>query len=107
MSAYPLQTAGRVAKDEKCGDDVLDDFYIRAAVLGTGNYGIVRKCLRRSGGGEYAVKTIDKTSMTRRDHNRREIQLLRCVDHLGIMRMIDCYEDAEYVHVVSERYTGG
>ena len=94
MSADPLPTAGRVATDDKCGDDVLDDYYIRAVVLGTGNYGIVRECLRRSSGGEYAVKTIEKASVTRRDHIRREIQLLRCVDHPGIMRMVDCYEDA-------------
>lgn len=29
------------------------------------------------------------------------------MDHDGIMKMVDCYEDAKFVHIVTERYTGG
>jgi len=87
--------------------DFFDDYGIYPTILGTGNYGCVRECCHRSTGRIYAVKTIEKAKVTRRDHIRREIQLLRSIDHPGIMKMVDCYEDETYVHIVTERYTGG
>ncbi len=38
---------------------------------------------------------------------QREIHLLSQMNHHGIMKMIDCYEDAERVHIVTERCAGG
>jgi len=88
--------------------DIFDDYDIfYPTIIGTGNYGCVRECLRRSTGQKYAVKTIEKSKVTRRDHIQREIQLLRSIDHPGIMKMVDCYEDDDYVHIVTEMYTGG
>jgi len=87
--------------------NIYDDYEVCPTILGTGNYGCVRECVHRSTGEEYAVKTIDKSKVTRLDHIHREIQFLRSVDHSGIMKMVDCYEDADYVHIVTEKYTGG
>jgi serine/threonine protein kinase len=87
--------------------DILDDYDIYPTILGTGNYGCVRECLHRSTSEIYAVKTIEKSKVTRRDHIQREIQLLRSIDHPGIMKLVDCYEDVDYVHIVTERYNGG
>jgi len=53
------------------------------------------------------VKSIDKTKIRRLDHLQREVYLLHKMDHVGIMKMVDCYEDAQFVHIVTERYTGG
>ncbi|KAL7541932.1 hypothetical protein ACHAWF_007049 [Thalassiosira exigua] len=87
--------------------NVLDDYVVFPRVLGEGHYGCVRECLRRDTRETYACKSIDKSKIGRLDHLRREVQLLSRVDHDGIMRMVDCYEDADYVHIVTEKYTGG
>jgi len=87
--------------------DIFDDYKILPAILGTGCYGCVRKCLHRLTGETYAVKTINKAKVTRRDHIQREIRSLRSVDHPGMMKLVDCYEDDAYVHIVTERCTGG
>jgi serine/threonine protein kinase len=29
------------------------------------------------------------------------------VDHRGILKLVDCYEDAEQVHIITKKYTGG
>lgn len=87
--------------------DIFEDYDILPAILGTGHYGCVRECLHKATGEKYAVKTIDKSRVSRLDHIRREIELLSSVDHPRIMKMVDCYEDADTVHIVTERYTGG
>ena len=38
---------------------------------------------------------------------QREIHLLSPMNHHGIMKMVDCYEGAERVHIITEKYTGG
>mmetsp|Transcript_7902 Transcript_7902/g.17144 ORF Transcript_7902/g.17144 Transcript_7902/m.17144 type:complete len:342 (+) Transcript_7902:207-1232(+) len=87
--------------------DIIEDYDIYPTILGKGHYGCVRECLHRETSEKYAVKTIEKAKVPRRDHIQREIQILRSVDHHGIMKMVDCYEDEDYIHIVTERYTGG
>lgn len=87
--------------------DITNDYDIYPTILGTGNYGCVRECLHRDSCEMYAVKTIEKSKVARLDHIRREIELLRAVDHPSIMNMVDWYENDMYVHIVTEKYTGG
>ena len=87
--------------------DISVDYDILPTVLGTGNYGCVRECVHRSTGKKYAVKIIEKSEVGRLDHVYREIETLRSIDHSGIMKMVDCYEDADYVRIVTRMYTGG
>jgi serine/threonine protein kinase len=87
--------------------NVHDDYVIFPKVLGEGHYGKVRECVHRTSRLVRACKTIDKSRIGRLDHLQREVHLLSCIEHGGIMRMVDCYEDEEYVHIVTERYTGG
>lgn len=87
--------------------DIFEDYDVLPTILGTGHYGCVRECLHRATGEKYAVKTIDKSRVSRLDHIRREVELLRSVDHPGVMKMIDFYEDSQYVHIITEMYTGG
>jgi len=88
-------------------NDIFAHYDIYPTILGTGHYGCVRECSHRATGGRYAVKTIDKSKVGRFDHIAREIHILRNINHSGIMRMVDCFEDADYVHIVTEKYTGG
>jgi len=86
---------------------ISDDYYISPEVIGKGHYGVVRECIHRSTQQTFAVKSIEKSKIGRLDHLRREIFLLANIDHHGIMKMVDCYEDAEYVHIITEKYNGG
>ena len=87
--------------------NIKNDYYILPKVLGKGHYGIVRECMHRTTRQVLAVKSIEKCNIGRLDHLQREIYLLANIDHEHIMKMVDCYEDAECVHIVTEKYTGG
>ena len=87
--------------------DVLDDYVIFPKVLGEGHYGKVRECIHRGTRLVYACKSIDKSKIGRLDHLQREVNLLSVMNHHGIMKIVDCYEDAENVHIITEKYTGG
>jgi serine/threonine protein kinase len=87
--------------------NITSDYTIFSTVLGRGHYGCVRECQHLRTKQLYAVKSVDKTKIRRIDHLKREVQLLNKMDHNGVMNMVDCYEDARYVHIVTERYTGG
>lgn len=88
--------------------NVLDHYVIFPTVLlGEGHYGKVRECIHRRTRLTYACKSIDKSKIGRLDHLQREVDLLSEMNHDGIMKMVDCYEDAKHVHIVTEKYTGG
>ncbi|KAL7530186.1 hypothetical protein ACHAXR_003352 [Thalassiosira sp. AJA248-18] len=89
--------------------DISADYIIFSTMLGKGHYGCVRECehKHRRDRTRLAVKSVDKSKIRRLDHLRREVQLLHQMEHHGIMKLIDCYEDAQFVHFVTERYTGG
>lgn len=87
--------------------DIFQHYNVCSQVLGTGNYGSVRECIRLSTGERFAVKTIDKSKVGRLDHLQREVELLRMMNHQSIMRMVDVFEDADHVHIVTDKYTGG
>jgi len=106
-SNISIVAPNKTAPQHASSEDIFDEYDVLPTVLGTGNYGTVRECLHRASGKKYAVKTIDKSKVSRMDHIRREVELLRTVDHPGIMKMVDCFEDEEYVHIVTEMCTGG
>ncbi|KAL3803550.1 hypothetical protein HJC23_014098 [Cyclotella cryptica] len=87
--------------------DIFRDYDISPRVIGTGNYGSVRECVKLVTGERFAVKTIDKSRIGRLDHLQREVELLRLINHRSIMRLVDIYEDSDYVHIVTDKYTGG
>ena len=87
--------------------DILNDYIVLPTVLGTGHYGTVRECLHRQTRQAYAVKSIEKAKIRRLDYLRREVDLLASVDHSSVMRLVNCYEDMNYVHIVTEKCSGG
>ena len=87
--------------------NILADYYIFPTVLGKGHYGCVRECMHRKTKQFYAVKSIEKQKIGRLDHLQREVYLLSKINHKGIMKMVDIFEDVEFVHIVTEKYVGG
>ena len=87
--------------------DIHSEYHVFSTVLGKGHYGSVRECEHLKTGKLLAVKSVEKAKIRRLDHLQREVYLLCKMNHLSIMRMVDCYEDEDSVHIVTERYTGG
>ena len=87
--------------------DICSAYDVSGIILGTGTYGTVRECTHCSTGKKYAVKTINKSIVSRHDDIKREVELLRSIDHPNIIKMNDCFEDEVYVHIITERFTGG
>jgi len=83
-------------------------YHIDARVLGTDQYGSVRRCTDRTTGQHYAVKSVRKSEPSVKPAGlRREISLLQAMKHDSIIQLRDVYEDSKYVHLVTDLCTGG
>jgi Protein kinase domain len=87
--------------------DVRVQYHIEAKELGHGHYGIVRKCMHRTTGDLYAIKSIRKSKVSKIEVLKREIEILKEVDHPNIIKLKEVYEDERYLHLVTELCTGG
>ena len=88
--------------------DVEERYRIETRVLGTGQNGSVRIGTDLFTGERRAIKSIRKRDPTSRPGViLREIALLRDVDHRGVIRLCDAFEDEDYVHIVTDLCTGG
>lgn len=65
--------------------------------MGRGHYGVVRKGTRKEDGAVVAVKTIPKRRAVYVDMLRSEIAILKTIDHLNVVRLLDSFEDARQV----------
>lgn len=83
-------------------------YHVDHRVLGTGHHGSVRECIDRATGKRFAVKSIRKSDPAVNPGGlAREISLLREMRHGNIVQLRDVYEDAEYVHLVTDLCRGG
>jgi len=87
--------------------NIFNVYSVSPKILGRGTFGSVRECTHRESEVKYAVKSIDKSKVTRLNNIEREVQLLKTVDHPNVVRMVDFFEDEDYVHIVTEICTGG
>ena len=88
--------------------DIWKKYHISTTVLGKGHFATVRTCTDRTTGQRYAVKSISKTdSSVKPAAISREINLLQEMKHESIVQLVDVFEDAEYVHIVTNLCHGG
>lgn len=88
--------------------DIGKKYRVDERVLGTGHHGSVRSCTNRITGQKYAVKTICKNDQAVKPGGlAREIMLLHEMKHESILQLVDVFEDAEYVHLVTHLCSGG
>ncbi|KAL3804539.1 hypothetical protein HJC23_002578 [Cyclotella cryptica] len=87
--------------------DIFAHYHIMSEVLGSGKYGYVRECFSRASGRSFAVKSINKSKVRQLDHLKQEVFNLSRINHENIITMVDCFEDTSYLHIVTEKYTGG
>uniref|UniRef100_A0A7S4ARL9 Protein kinase domain-containing protein n=1 Tax=Pseudo-nitzschia australis TaxID=44445 RepID=A0A7S4ARL9_9STRA len=75
--------------------------------IGRGTKTIVRKCIERSTGNRYAVKSVKRSDGSEYEHMRTEANLLTALNHPSIIQIYDTYEDDKYLHMVVEICKGG
>lgn len=86
--------------------NIFNHYYIFPTVLGEGRYGSVRECTHLNTKQYYAVKSIKKSKI-HISHLQRELYLLSKINHKNIIRLVDVFEDAEFVHIISDKCDGG
>ena len=91
--------------------DIRDVYRIGKQIGDKGNYGYIRFCIHRKTGNLRAVKAIDKSSLKWLDNTaeegNNEIQLLSELDHPGIMRVFEWFEDDKRFYLITDLYQGG
>ncbi len=78
-------------------------------MIGSGKFGIVKMAfLRRDPSKVVAIKSISKSTLKDNVNMlKRELSILRTLDHPNVARFYETYEDERYVHFVMEYCAGG
>jgi calcium-dependent protein kinase len=86
-------------------EDVKTKYDIKET-LGQGTFGVVRRCEGKDGK-SYALKTILKSKVPDTEVLKREIEIMRTVNHPHIIRLYDVFENEHNIFLVTELCTGG
>ncbi|KAM4050750.1 serine/threonine-protein kinase DCLK2 isoform 2-T2 [Anomaloglossus baeobatrachus] len=77
-------------------------------VIGDGNFAVVKECVERSTGREYALKIIDKAKCCGKEHLiENEVSILRQVKHPNIIMLIEEMDTTTELYLVMELVKGG
>ncbi|CAG9320531.1 unnamed protein product [Blepharisma stoltei] len=101
--------------------EIITKHYDFIKVLGYGQFGTVREAIKISPHSKsataksapsnqihYAVKSISKERLQDSlDLLKNELMILQLVDHPNIIKLYETYEDAKYIHLVTELCEGG
>ncbi|XP_064191397.1 serine/threonine-protein kinase DCLK2-like isoform X1 [Anguilla rostrata] len=87
---------------------VILDKYRVGKVLGDGNFAVVKECVERSTGKEFALKIIDKAKCSGKEHLiENEVAVLRRVKHPNIIMLIEEVDTPTELYLVMELVKGG
>ncbi|KAM9853472.1 serine/threonine-protein kinase DCLK1-like isoform 2-T2 [Aulostomus maculatus] len=76
--------------------------------LGNGNFAVVRECVERATGREYALKVISKDKCRGKEHMiQSEVSILRRVKHPNIVLLIEEMDTYNELYLVMELVKGG
>uniref|UniRef100_A0A8C9VNM5 calcium/calmodulin-dependent protein kinase n=1 Tax=Scleropages formosus TaxID=113540 RepID=A0A8C9VNM5_SCLFO len=77
--------------------------------LGKGAFSVVRRCVKKSTGQEYAAKIINTKKLSARDHQKleREARICRLLKHPNIVRLHDSIAEEGFHYLVFDLVTGG
>ncbi|XP_042324671.1 serine/threonine-protein kinase DCLK2 isoform X6 [Sceloporus undulatus] len=93
----------------KCsGSSTILEKYKVGKVIGDGNFAVVKECIERSTGKEFALKIIDKGKCCGKEHLiENEVSILRRVKHPNIIMLIEEMDTATELCLVMELVKGG
>eukprot|EP01125_Pyxidicula_operculata_P006175 TRINITY_DN2152_c0_g1_i1.p1 TRINITY_DN2152_c0_g1~~TRINITY_DN2152_c0_g1_i1.p1 ORF type:complete len:379 (+),score=106.87 TRINITY_DN2152_c0_g1_i1:41-1138(+) len=81
--------------------------YIIGEEIGRGGFSVVYAATSKTDGEKYAVKQVGK-NLIQEDIKllKREIDIMKKVEHVNILKLIEIYEDEENVYIVMELVDG-
>ena len=91
------------------GYSSLFDFYDIKETLGKGKFGLVKSAVHKKTGKNVAVKVMSKQEMSadEMELQRSEIEILKMCQHPHIIRLLDIFENQDYLYIVMESLSGG
>uniref|UniRef100_H3B4S0 non-specific serine/threonine protein kinase n=1 Tax=Latimeria chalumnae TaxID=7897 RepID=H3B4S0_LATCH len=85
------------------GASAILDKYKIGKVIGDGNFAVVKECVERSTGKEFALKIIDKAKCSGKEHLiENEVAILRRVKHPNIIMLIEEVDTSSELYLVME-----
>ena len=80
------------------------DFYEIKETLGKGKFGLVKSAIHKKSRKAVAVKVMSKKEMSVQDVElqRREIEILKMCQHPHIIRLLDIFENQDYIYIIME-----
>ena len=106
FSAMPKRdrTVSNALSEISVVSEPVTDFYNFGKIIGDGKFGVVRKATHVTMPDcTVAIKTINLENVTEVESLIQEISALRQVDHPNIVRVLETYRDAKYLHIVMEQ----
>ncbi|CAI2365469.1 unnamed protein product [Moneuplotes crassus] len=105
------KTTSRLSFGSSLKQEDISKVYSIGEILGAGKFGTVRLAYPYSNPHlKYAVKSIPKNSeniIFGKHEFRRELSILKRIDHPNIIRFNETYQDEHYYHIVTEYCKGG
>ncbi|XP_046667362.1 calcium/calmodulin-dependent protein kinase type II delta chain isoform X5 [Homalodisca vitripennis] len=85
------------------------DNYDLKEELGKGAFSVVRRCVQKSSGQEFAAKIINTKKLSARDFQKleREARICRKLQHPNIVRLHDSIQEENFHYLVFDLVTGG
>ncbi|XP_048855772.1 serine/threonine-protein kinase DCLK2 isoform X1 [Brienomyrus brachyistius] len=94
--------------NKSLSSSVILEKYKVGKVIGDGNFAVVKECVERCTGKEYALKIIDKTKCAGKEHLiENEVAVLRRVKHPNIIMLIEEVDTSSELYLVMELVKGG
>ncbi|TMS01567.1 Serine/threonine-protein kinase DCLK2, partial [Larimichthys crocea] len=104
----PDDDAVEVNGNRSVSSSIINDKYQVGKVIGDGNFAVVKECVERSTGQEFALKIIDKARCCGKEHLiENEVAVLRRVRHPSIIQLIEVDETPSQLFLVMELVKGG
>uniref|UniRef100_A0A3Q3L9E4 Serine/threonine-protein kinase DCLK2 n=1 Tax=Mastacembelus armatus TaxID=205130 RepID=A0A3Q3L9E4_9TELE len=101
-------TAHYVNGNRSVSSSIINEKYKVGKVIGDGNFAVVKECVERSTGQEFALKIIDKARCSGKEHLiENEVAVLRRVRHPSIIQLIEVDETPTQLFLVMELVKGG
>ncbi|XP_009566917.1 serine/threonine-protein kinase DCLK2 isoform X2 [Cuculus canorus] len=103
-----LHSPEGVNGNKSSGSSTILEKYKVGKVIGDGNFAVVKECVERSTGKEFALKIIDKAKCCGKEHLiENEVSILRRVKHPNIIMLIEEMDTPTELYLVMELVKGG
>ena len=86
-----------------------ETYEMQSVTLGEGKFGLVKLGIHKKTGEKVAIKIIKKQSMALKDFElvKSEIDIMKMCKHSNIVRLLDHFENNEFIFIAMEYLAGG